>query len=152
MLQLATKTRPFTRQKAAAVILLTAAALALIVMIRTRGGVLSAHYNVTTAQGRADYLAALGWEVDLQTEEAQRVTLPRTFDGVFAAYNDLQRKQGFDLRPYAGLECTVYSYLVTNYGSGEPALAVVYLYRNRIIAGDIHATALGGFMHGIRRG
>ena len=145
------KRRPLTRQTAVAVILIAAAVLALLVVVRTRGGVLSAHYNVTTAQGRADYLAALGWEIDLQTEEAQHVTLPRTFDGVFRAYNDLQRKQGFDLRPYAGLECTVYSYLVTNYESDGPVLAVVYLCRNQIIAGDIHSTDFGGFMHGIRR-
>lgn len=146
-----TKKRPLTRQRAAAGILIIAAALSLIVIVRTRGGVLSAHFNVTTTAGRAEYLAALGWEVDPRTETAQEVTLPRTFDGVFADYNALQLRQGFDLRPYAGLECTVYSYLVTNYDADWPVLAQVYLYRNRIIAGDIHSTALDGFMHGIRR-
>ena len=146
-----TKTKPISPRTAAAVILIAAAALALLVLLQSRGGVLSAHYNVTTTQGRADYLAALGWVVDPKTEAMQEITLPRTFTGVFEEYNDLQRQQGFDLRPYSGLGCTVYSYLVTNYESDSPVLATLYIYRNRVIAGDIHATAMDGFMHGIRR-
>ena len=72
-------------------------------------------------------------------------------DGVLADYNDLQRRQGFDLRPYSGLGCTVYSYIVTNYETDEPVLCTIYLYKNRVIAGDIHSTSLDGFMHGIRK-
>ena len=137
-------------RKAAAYILLAAAACALLVILQTRGGVLSAHYNVTTTQGRVEYLAALGWIVDGATETLQSVVLPRTFDPVFSDYNDLQRSQGFDLRPYAGLECTVCTYFVTDYEAASPVVAVLYLYRNRVIAGDIHTTAMDGFMHGIR--
>ena len=57
-----------TRRKAAAAILLLAVALSALVIARSRGGVLSAHYNVTTTQGRVDYLAAQGWTVDPKTE------------------------------------------------------------------------------------
>ena len=138
-------------QTAAAWILIAAVTLAALVLLRSNGGVLSAHYNVTTREGRAEYLAAQGWTVDPETETAQEITLPRRFDGVFADYNDLQKRQGFDLRPYAGLGCTVYSYVVTNYGTDEPVLCTIYLYKNRIIAGDVHSTAMDGFMHGIRK-
>ena len=145
-----TKIRRIPPRTAAVCILLAAAACALLVILQTRGGVLSAHYNVTTTQGRLDYLAALGWTADSETETLRTVVLPRTFDRVFEQYNDLQRSQGFDLRPYAGLECTVCTYLVPDYGADSPVVAVLYLYRNRVIAGDIHATAMNGFMHGIR--
>ncbi len=145
-----TKIHRMTPRTAAAAILLAAAVLALLVILQTRGGVLSAHYNVTTTQGRVDYLAALGWTVDAATETTKTVTLPRTFDKVFSDYNAVQLQQGFDLRPYAGLECTVCTYLVTNYEADSPVAAVLYLYRNRVIAGDIHATAMDGFLHGIR--
>ena len=138
-------------QTAAAVILIAAVLLAALVLRMSNGGVLSAHYNVTTRDGRVEYLAAQGWTVDPETETAQEITLPRTFEGVFADYNDLQRRQGFDLRPYSGLGCTVYSYAVTNYDADEPVLCTIYLYKNRVIAGDIHSTALDGFMHGIRQ-
>lgn len=140
-----------TRRKAAAAILLLAVALSALVIARSRGGVLSAHYNVTTTQGRVDYLAAQGWTVDPKTETSQDVVLPRSFQGALAEYNTLQLAQGFDLRPYQGLACTVYTYLVPDYGGESPVIAALYLYRNRIIAGDIHSTALDGFMHGIRR-
>lgn len=143
-----TEIRP---QTAAAAILVTAVALAVLVMLLSRGGVLSAHYNVTTTQGRVEYLAAQGWTVDPNTESMQEITLPRTFEGVFLEYNDLQRQQGFDLRPYSGLPATVWSYVVTNYESDAPVIATLYLYRNRVIAGDIHSTAMDGAMHGIRQ-
>lgn len=140
-----------TPQRAAMAILIAAVALAVLVLLLSRGGVLSAHYNVTTRDGRVDYLAAQGWTVDPETETAQEITLPRAFTGVLAEYNELQLRQGFDLRPYGGLGCTVYSYIVTDYGGDDTVLATVYLYKNRIIAGDIHSTAMDGFMHGIRK-
>lgn len=138
-------------QTAAAVILIVTVLLAALILRMSNGGVLSAHYNVTTREGRVDYLAAQGWTVDPKTETAQEITLPREIDGVLSDYNDLQRRQGFDLRPYCGLGCTVYSYVVTNYDADEPVLCTIYLYKNRVIAGDIHSTALDGFMHGIRQ-
>ena len=138
-------------QTAAAAVLIVTVLLAALVLRMSNGGVLSAHYNVTTREGRVEYLAAQGWTVDPKTETAQEITLPREIDGVLSDYNDLQRRQGFDLRPYCGLGCTVYSYIVTDYGGDDTVLATVYLYKNRIIAGDIHSTAMDGFMHGIRK-
>ena len=138
-------------QTAAAVILIVTVLLAALILRMSNGGVLSAHYNVTTREGRVEYLAAQGWTVDPKTETAQEITLPREIDGVLSDYNDLQRRQGFDLRPYSGLGCTVYSYVVTNYETDEPVLCTIYLYKNRVIAGDVHSAALDGFMHGIRQ-
>ncbi len=145
------KLKSLTRKQLAVVIVLAAALLALLVLLCSGNGILSAHYNVVTTEGRVNYLAALGWEADAASETVQEITLPREFDGVFADYNALQRQQGFDLAPYAGLPCTIYTYRVTNYGGDDTVLAQLYLYRNRIIAGDIHSTALDGFMHGIIR-
>lgn len=40
---------------------------------------------------------------------------------------------------------------MTNYeGSTDTVLAQLFVYRNRVIGGDIHATAMDGFMHGLR--
>ena len=125
--------------------------LALAVIWRSNGGVLSAHYNVTTTDGRIAYLQALGWEADPVTETAQEIVIPRVFSGVFSDYNALQKQQGFDLSTYAGETCTAYTYRVTNYeGSTDTVLAQLFVYRNRVIGGDIHATAMDGFMHGLR--
>jgi len=64
--------------------------------------------------------------------------IPRVFSGVFSDYNALQKQQGFDLSTYAGETCTAYTYRVTNYeGSTDTVLAQLFVYRNRVIGGDI---------------
>ena len=132
-------------------VVVLAVVLTLLVIWRSNDGVLSAHYNVTTTEGRITYLRALGWEADPATETAQEIVLPRTFDGVFGDYNALQKQQGFDLSIYAGETCSVYTYRVMNYaGTSDTVLAQLFVYRNRVIGGDIHATAMDGFMHGLR--
>ena len=48
------------------------------------------------------------------------------------------------------MDCTTYTYRIMNYpGTGDTVLAQLYIYKNRVVAGDIHSTALDGFMHGI---
>ena len=141
----------WTRRTAVYSLIALAVVLALLVIWRSNDGVLSAHYNVTTTEGRITYLHALGWDADPATETAQEIVLPRTFDRVFGDYNALQKQQGFDLSIYAGETCSVYTYRVTNYaGTSDTVLAQLIVYRNRVIGGDIHATAMDGFMHGLR--
>ncbi len=140
-----TKFKPkLTRKSAVFIIIAAAALLAVIVLICSGGG-------LDTPEERAEYLASLGWEVDLSTEEERAVTLPSSLDGVLLTYNELQKQQGFDLTPYAGEDCRSYSYAVTNYPSGESGvIAQLIIHDGEVIAGDIHSSALGGFMHGLQ--
>ena len=88
----------WTRRTVVYALIGLAVLLALAVIWRSNGGVLSAHYNVTTTDGRI-----------------------------------------------------AYTYRVTNYEcSTDTVLAQLFVYRNRVIGGDIHATAMDGFMHGLR--
>ena len=140
-----TKFKPkLTRKSAVFIIIAAAALLAVIVLICSGGG-------LDTPEERAEYLASLGWEVDLSTEEERAVTLPSSLDGVLLTYNELQKQQGFDLTPYAGEDCRSYSYAVTNYPSGESGvIAQLIIHDGEVIGGDIHSSALGGFMHGLQ--
>jgi hypothetical protein len=108
--------------------------------------------DIGTTAGRTAYLAALGWKALPGTETRQTVVLPRKFEGVMADYNALQRSQGFDLSAYAGLPCTVYTYELADYpGAGNSVvLAQLFVYGTRVIGGDIHSTALDGFMHTLK--
>ena len=124
--------------------------LALAVIWRSNDGVLSAHYNVTTTDGRIAYLQALGWEADPATETMQEIVIPRVFSGVFGDYNALQKQQGFDLSQYCGEVCESYTYMLNSYPSGETGvIAQLFIYKGRVIGGDIHSASLGGFMHGL---
>lgn len=145
------KSLHWTRRTVVFALIGLAVLLALAVIWRSNDGVLSAHYNVTTTDGRIAYLQALGWAADPATETMQEIVIPRVFSGVFSDYNTLQKQQGFDLSTYAGETCTTYTYRVMNYeGSTDTVLAQLFIYRNRVIGGDIHATTMDGFMHGLR--
>jgi hypothetical protein len=99
---------------------------------------------------RTAYLSSLGWDCDAQAETHRRVKLPDCSTGSMKEYNDMQRVCGYDLAPYAGKTVDVYSLPITNYpGWNGTVYAVVYLYRGRLIGGDIHAAALDGFMIGL---
>lgn len=102
-------------------------------------------------EDRVAFLRSCGWEVDPDTEEEQIIHIPEVFSPVYEDYNALQLQQGYDLTDYAGRDCELYTYSVTNYpDETQTVLANLYLYRGRVIGGDIHATNLDGFMIGLR--
>ena len=104
-----------------------------------------------TYSDRANYAKTLGYSISADSETVQNIVIPAVFGSVYENYNALQKQQGFDLSTYAGETCTAYTYRVTNYeGSTDTVLAQLFVYRNRVIGGDIHATAMDGFMHGLR--
>jgi len=78
------------------------------------------------------------------------MTIPLTFEGVYAEYSRLQTEQGFDLARYAGQEVTRYTYAVENHPrSTEFVFADILVCKGRVIAGDVQCIALDGFMHGL---
>ncbi len=108
--------------------------------------------DLNTTEGRAAYLKTLGWEVDPETESFRTVVVPKKLDGIMAQYNKLQLKQGYDLNSHLGESCRQYCYDITNYPGGQGKVVVsLYLQNGQIIAGDIHSTAVNGFMHGLSR-
>ena len=116
------------------------------------GGVkLLSRENVSTAEKRAAFLRECGWEVDLVGEQCQQILIPEQFNDVFDSYNRLQRQQGYDLAEYAGRSCELYTYPVTNYPDKEQTvLAALYVFKGRVIGGDIHSTNMNGFMVGLK--
>jgi hypothetical protein len=103
-----------------------------------------------TNEDRVSYLENLGWEVAPEPIETREIVIPQELSGVFEQYNELQKQQGFDLSRHTGSNATLYSYQVTNYPSEGTVLANIYLIRYHVIAGDIHSTALDGFMHALK--
>lgn len=136
-----------SKRSAVFTLIAAAAILALIVLICS-GGTGS---GLTTTEKRVEFLASLGWEVDASSETAKEIVLPETLGGVLAEYNELQKQQGYDLSQYCGEVCESYTYVLTSYPSGETGvIAQLFIYKGRVIGGDIHSAALGGFMHGLK--
>ena len=66
--------------------------------------------------------------------------------------NRMQQAQGYDLSNHLGERCSQYSYQLTNYADSDGTVIItIYVQENEVIAGDIHTTAVNGFMHGLKR-
>lgn len=109
--------------------------------------------DLSSREGRQQFLSGLGWEIDPESEELRSVLIPDCSSGVMADYNALQLRQGYDLSDWAGKSVSQVSYRVTNYpGYDQTVYATLYIAGRRVIGGDLHSAALNGFMHGLTRG
>lgn len=124
--------------------------LLLLLLGRAFGGAPGSARAEDTA-ARVRFLAECGWTAAPESEQEQTIHIPEAFPPVYEDYNALQLQQGYDLRGYAGKDCTLYTYAVTNWpDETQTVLANLYVFRGRIIGGDIHSTNLDGFMIGLR--
>ena len=140
------------RRGAAGAVVMVGVILAVLILLLgawSRNGP-GAVRGITTNGKRVEYLQSLGWDVETVPVTEQTVRLPEEFPDVLKQYNELQKQQNFDLEDYCGKEITLYTYRVLNYPGGEEVQCSLYLFRGRVIGGDIHSTSFTGFMCGIR--
>ena len=148
---MAQNTRGFTRKKALTWILICGIILLLILTARSVFGN-EKPLDLTTTEGREAYLKSLGWEIDRDSESFRSVLVPQKLEGIMAQYNKIQLRQGYDLNKHLGESCRQYCYDVKNYpGGGGKVIVSLYLQDGKVIAGDVHSTAVNGFMHGLSR-
>ena len=93
--------------------------------------------RISTSGDMARFLSQYGVKADAELFSDREVVLPERFEGVFAEYNELQKKQGFDLSPYAGKKLRRAVLRVTVGDRAEPYLATLYIYRDCVVGGDI---------------
>ena len=142
-------TLKMSKRKAVYIIIAAAVLLAAIVLLTGESDT-PAQGGFDTNEGRREFLASLGWECSEEPVAEAKVLIPKEFDDVMENYNQLQKQQGFDLAPYAGLQVTQCSYEITNYPSDDRVLAQLFIYSDLLIGGDIHSVNAEGFMHGLR--
>ncbi len=108
--------------------------------------------KIKTAEDRIAFLRQFGWEVEAAPIEEAEVTIPAEFDKIYQSYNELQRKQGFDLTKYHKKDVMRYTYRVTNYPDYKGEVLVNFLvYRGTVIGGDVCSADSNGFIHGLDR-
>ena len=108
--------------------------------------------KVKSNEDRIAFLAQFGWEVEAEPVESTTVTIPREFDKVFGAYNELQRSQGLDLSAFAGKTVERHTYAVSNYPGYEGTVhANLLIFRGRVIGGDICSADPAGFLQGFEK-
>lgn len=139
-----------TRKKALLTILIAAAVIFMLIMLR---GIFfpGVEYDLETKEGREAYLNSLGWEINPDSEAFRTVVVPDKLEGIMAQYNRMQQAHGYDLSLHLGESCSQYSYELTNYTDAEgTVLVTLYIQNGEIIAADMHTTAVNGFMHGLK--
>lgn len=131
----------FSPRKAIAAVVACAAVLILmILLISSLKGRPSPGEELITAaseEERAEYLRSLGWEIETSPMETLEFMLPQPLNDSYEEYNALQKEQGFDLEPYAGMQVKRYSYRVLNYPNyPDDVQADLYLCGDVVIGGD----------------
>ncbi len=144
-------TAKFDRKKLilGALILVVLAAAALLLLLPSDESASAGSFDavVKTNEQRVRYLESFGWKVSQDPIEEQAVTIPKDFSQVYAAYNALQKKQGFDLKKYAGLQAVRYTYEIANHPTATGrVVADMIVYRGAVIAADIQCVSADGFM------
>ena len=144
-----TKQSVFSKKKALAIVFAAAAALLLFILLRSPG---QEQPDLRTPEGRQMFLSQLGWEIEADSESRKTVRIPETLEGMMLEYNEMQKKQGYDLSAHCGENCEQYIYKLTNYpAKDETVLVTLYVQGKKLIAADIHSTSMNGFMHGIQK-
>ena len=151
-------TMKFDRKRAAFWVVMAALVVIGVVLLlgtRTRAAPADAgpkrQAAVKSEKARVAYLENCGWTVESPALKEETVLIPKSFSPVFEEYNALQKQQGFDLTRYSGREVKLYTYKVIHDKLGENVLASLYVSDGVVIGGDVHSTALDGFMCGLKQ-
>ena len=98
--------------------------------------------KAATTEERVELLRALGHEVTGET--VREIRLPDEADETLIAYEKLLEPAGMSLLKYSGKRVKLYTYTVTNAKTEETVQAHLYMYRDRVIGGDITTVGANG--------
>lgn len=136
-------------------VLLAAGAIVLAVVIILAvlaGGSKSREYTMKDEKERQSFLKEMGWEVSEEYTECKVVIIPAEFSEVYEKYNEMQKKQGFDLSKYKGKTVEIYTYEVKNFPGHEKNMVCnLMIYEDVLIGGDVSCIEIDGFMQGLKK-
>lgn len=108
-------------------------------------------HTIDDSESVLSFILDLGWTVDENPDEIREVIIPVEFDDVYMNYNDIQKKQNYDLSRYAGERVKKWTYTIRNYPGYENVDYIkinVLVFDGEVIGGDVCSVKLDGFMHG----
>jgi len=143
-------TAKFSKKKALIIVLAVAILIGGIILLAGRRDQGSLHIPIESEADILAHLETLGWQVEPTALEIREIVIPREFNDLFEAYNQMQTEAGFDLRDWRGKTATRYTYRIQNHpDQAEGVIVDVLVAENRIIGGDIQSIHQDGFIHGL---
>ena len=104
------------------------------------------------------FLGKLGYNYKLIDEK--RVAIPKNFGENMKKYNELQKRQGFDLKDYAGKICTQKKYAITDFGNSkikkncekpdDEYIADLIVFDGVVVGGNLHSKSYGSELKELR--
>lgn len=128
---------------------------AVIFLVKSTVSYVSAALGNVTQEDAAVFLEECGWKIDISSAASEEIVIPTEFSDVYQRYNNLQKKQGYDLSAYRGERVTRYTFAVLNFTEydGSPcdnAEAHLLVCGGEIIGGDVCSLSISGRMVGVR--
>lgn len=108
------------------------------------------NFSAGTHEERMNFIAGTPYNVNPDPVSVTDTVIPYEFDEVYSQYNELQKKNGFDISEYKGCTVKKWTYTVTDYPGYEDSDEVrltILVYKGKVIGGDVCSIALDGFMH-----
>ena len=139
--------------KRASVIVLIAVIISFVLMafLGARVKKVSSIHPISSNEDRVAFLNGCGWIVSDKDIQEADIIIPSEFNAVYTEYNNLQKKQGYDLSFYKGITVKKYTYEVKNYpNTVENVRANVLIYKDRVIGGDVSSIELNGFTDALK--
>lgn len=136
-------------KKRICVISLSVAVFALLLTVFLMGAKSDKRERVDISNGQTlvDYLKSYGWNIEPQPLEKELIYIPSDFNDVYSDYNELQKKQGFDLTRHKGEEVYRYTFRLDDCNSDENVRINLLVQKNgTVIGGDVCSVELNGFM------
>lgn len=99
-----------------------------------------------TTEERVNYINSFGLKTDSR-EQSKEIIIPEQFNDVYNKYNEIQKKQNFDLTDYRGKTAVMYTYNITNYEDNDNVIANLIVYEGILIGADLCDTSAdNGFL------
>ena len=99
-----------------------------------------------TTEERVNYINSFDLKTDSR-EQSKEIIIPEQFNDVYNKYNEIQKKQNFDLTDYKGKTAVMYTYNITNYEDNDNVIANLIVYDGILIGADLCDTsAENGFL------
>ena len=148
-----------TKLRAAMIVVAVCVVLTLIVLIiPDKEGLTAQAINVKneklkTNDDRVNYIEQFGWDINNEPVEVQELIVPNEVDETFKQYNELQKRQGYDLGKLKGKRVKRWTYQVVNYpGSPQGEVFInLIVYKEKVVAADVSNSSLDGFIHELNK-
>lgn len=99
-----------------------------------------------TTEERVNYINSFDLKTDSR-EQSKEIIIPEQFNDVYNKYNEIQKKQNFDLTDYRGKTAVMYTYNITNYEDNDNVIANLIVYEGILIGADLCDTSAdNGFL------